>query len=153
MASVARADNRAAYVRAVADHLVAEHLRANNVRLGDVAKSERSDGVMGRVRAALAGSAELDPAWADELRTLLLASAATPAPVPVTVWPSGGSGEARARRIGAPGGDAVVAAEVWCVLATIRHVAGAAWLDSYVQAPLRARAAAFPTVSLDAVHR
>lgn len=150
---LARARNRAAYARVVADHVAVEHLRADNVRLGGVAKPERRDGVVGRVRAALASSGELDPGWADELLTLVLASAATRAPVPSTVWPYPRFAEARRRHTGVPAGDAVVAAEVRHVLATIERVAGRAWLDAYVQAPLLARAAAFAAVPWDEVER
>jgi hypothetical protein len=120
-------------------------MRQANAALHGVSRPERRDGVVGRIRAALVTLP--GGGWLDQLLTLLLRAAAARGPVPRTTWQLDALAEARAAAGAAPGD---LRAEIELVLATIQRVAGPAWYDAHIAAPIRARTARFTTLRVGA---
>ena len=136
--------NVPAYVARVVQHELVERQRRHRVSMGFPAKPSRSDGVAGRVIAAItAGSSEPDRTWLVSLFRILRSYPFTPGRT-TSVWPLDGltaekcQADSHPRTIGSSEARAELRGDVEHVLAIARQVAGPQWVFDNIQLPMLA---------------
>ncbi|SDH48403.1 hypothetical protein [Pseudonocardia oroxyli] len=136
-----------AYVYTVVANWSKDWVAKRNARADGVAKPERRDGAVGRIRVAIATGPE--SRWRDRLLTLLLTEASRRGRVSAEGWPYSDLVQAKSRFCGRSVTVEGLRRDVESVLSVVVDTVGHRWLADNVQAPIQRRNAEFGALNLD----